>query len=224
MQVQLRTEAYDSLFSGFRGILEKSFIHVDYKLNAKLILQEIKNIDADVEVLADKIRMLSEDEWSTNYVQLTLQEMDSELQISDEFLQQHAVHELNQQDLLEVKWELMKAIVRKYATFTKEFYDSLKYSQNQNLTPQRYGLMMELMSALKKIHEVSKKLTTSYSQKKFNKKSFIKFSKQKIAIEHLLLRVFYILLNINQEEKLDKYRNVLSKELMEYTITQNNAL
>ncbi len=210
----------ESWFSGFRTVIEKSFIKVNYKVNAVVILQKIKTLDIDKDKIVLKIKNLSEDEWSYKYLVSTLKELDEIMKISDDFLRKHAVQELQGRDLTEVKWEIMKGMLTDYAKFTKEFYDSLKYSQNSKLGRKRYLLMIELMNALKKIYDASKQLIDKFSQKKYNKTSFKKFMSTRIALEHLLLRVFYILLNIDKEENFIKYRDVLSREIIEYTVRQ----
>lgn len=221
MEVLLRNEQFNELwFSGFRTIIEKSFIKVDHKINAELILQEIKTLNIDKNKILLTIKNLSEDEWSSQYLLKTLKELDNIIGISDDFLKKHAIQELKDHDLKEVKWEIMKRMMIDYAKFTKEFYDALKYSQNPKLGKEKRLLMISIMDALNKIYTSSKELVDRYSMKKYNASSFRKFINTRIALEHLLLRVYFILLNIDNTDKLSKYRDVLSSEIIEYYIHQ----
>jgi hypothetical protein len=221
MDLVCRAERFvESWFSGFRLIIENSFIKVNYDANAEVILHQITSLDVDKDKIINKLKTLSEDEWSQEYLMSTLKEFDSMIGISDEFLRKNAVQNLNETDLVEIKWEIMKRMMIDYAKFTKEFYDTLKYSQNQKLERERYLLMIELMDALKKIHTASKSLVDKFSQKKYNNNSFKKFMNVRIALEHLMLRILYILVNIDNKDKLSKYRDVLSREITEYAVHQ----
>lgn len=222
MEIISRNEQFnESWFSGFRSIIEKSFIKPNHKVNALMILQKVESHDVNKEKIISTIQNLSEEEWSESYVMSKLKEMDESLGFDDDFLRKHAVNDLSKDDLLEVKWEMSKRMMLDYAKFSKEFYDSLKYSKNNNISREDYLLMIEVMNALKIIQEGSKSLTDKFTHKKYNKRSFAKFMKHRIPIEHLLLRTYYILLNIEKSNKI-KLRDVLSKEILEYTVHQKN--
>ncbi len=221
MEVVLRNEQFnESWFSGFRTILEKSFIKVNHKVNAEFIFQEMKFLDVDKKQIISKIKNLSEEEWSSDYFVKTLKDLDGMIGVSDEFLKKHAIEELRTYDLVEIKWEIMKRMVIDYAKFSKEFYDSLKYSQNSKLDRERRLLMLNLMEALNQIYDSSKSLVDKYNNKNYNKNSFKKFMNVRFGIEHLLLRIYFILFNIENSKKIKKYRYVLSSELVEFTIKQ----
>jgi hypothetical protein len=207
-------------FSGIRNILDYSFIRpkVDHKLNSKIILHEIKNIEFDKEKIVSFIKNLSEDEWTYSYVFNTLKELDNIIKISDEFIKKHAIEELKAKDLLEIKWDIMNNMMLDYAKFSKECYDTLKYSENYKIDKEKRLLMLNIMEAFDKIHKSSKDLVDRFYNKNFNKNSFKKFMETRIAIDHLMLRVNYILLNIENKDKLKKYREILSNEIVEYTI------
>lgn len=207
-------------FLGIRNILDNTFFRtkVDHKLNSKIILHEIKNIQFDKEKVISIIKNLSEEEWSLKYVENTLKELDQLFGISDEFIKKNAVDELKAKDLLEIKWEIMNSMMLDYAKFSKEFYDTLKYSENHKLEKEKRLLMLNLMEAFDKINKSSKDLIDRFYNKRFNKNSLKKFIDTRICIEHLMLRIYFILLNIENENKLKKYREVLSNEIVEYTI------
>jgi len=205
----------ESLFVGFRNILIKEFINP--KVNAEVILQGIKDLKVDKAKIISKIKNLSEDEWSLNYLIDVLKELDSIMGVDDEFLRKNALDELDDKNLLEVKWELMKRMMVDYTRFSKEFYDSLKYSQNSSLSKEKYLLMIELMEALLKIHITCKELKDKFHNKTFNKTSFNKFMKSRMAVEHILLRINFILLNMDKKDKLEHYTKVLSLELIEFS-------
>lgn len=221
MDVLNRTKHFnENWFSGFREILETSFINADHKANADILLQAIKTKEVDSEKIVSKIKNLSEDEWSLKYVLEQLNELNDLLGISDKFLKEHAVTDMNDSDFKEVKWELMKRVVRDYSKFSKEFYDSLKYSRNTTLDRDTRMLMLAIMEALQKVHEASKALTDKYFHKKFNATSLKKFMDVRMPMEQLLFRVYFILLNMDKTEKLAKYRDVLTRELLEFTVQQ----
>ncbi len=210
----------ESWFSGMRSVLENTFINIDHKANAEIILHELKQVDINQEEMVTFIKKLPEHEWESKFLLEKLNEMNDLLGFSEDFIKKYAVNELNKQDLNEVKWEILKKTTMSYAKFSKEFYDSLKYAQSKNMSESRYKLMIELMKALDVIYDSSKELVDRYFQKKYHPSSYKRYMNTRFGIEHLLLRVFYVLLNSDNEKKIDSFRKVLAAERVEYTIHQ----
>lgn len=221
METIRRAEMFNqNFFTGLRTILENSFTKktVNHKVTAEIILNEFKLKEFDSKKFINLVKNLSEEEWSKKYVITVLTEMNEIVGISDHFIRKNACEELKSTDLMEIKWEMMKKIIIDYARFSKEFYDILKYSRNLDTNRDRRLLLYTFMEALSKIHESSKVLLDKYYTKRYNRTSFKKIMDIQIPIEHLLLRIYFILFNINNLEKLRMYRSVLSSEIIEYSM------
>lgn len=217
-EVDQSLDFFEDWFSCLRDVFKQSFISPRVNVNSVVILAKIKNIDIDKSLITSKIKDLKEDYWSPEYFITILNEFDEIVGISDDFLKSNAVTELSISDLKELKWDLMNDLMIDYSKFTKEFYDSLKYSQSTNLKVNKHRLMIAIMDALNIVHDGSKELTQKYSNKRFNNSSYKKFISSRLAMEHIMLRIYFIMLNINNKDKLLLYRRILIHELNEYII------
>lgn len=211
---------FEEWFSGLRIVFEKSFIDSNNEVNAQVILQKIKTIKVDQNLLTTKIKNLSDNYWSQKYFLNTLKEFDEIIGISDDFIRKNAVTKVTDAELKEIKWRIMTEIMVDYSKYTKEFYDSLKYSQNTDMDFNRHRLMITIMDALKVVNDSAKTLVDKYFNKKFNVNSFKKFVDSRLAIEQLMLRIYFIMLNIDQKDKIIHFKNILSQEVNEFTIVQ----
>lgn len=226
MDTITRNEEFNQgLFSGMRDLLDRNFLKkkedVKHKVNAKIILDAIKTRDIDKEKYISTIKNLSEEEWSQGYLVETIDKLNDIIGISDEFLKNNSVDNIEDaSDLKETKWELAKMNMRDYAKFSKEFYDSLKYSRTVGFDRDRRMLMLTIMEVLKKIHESAKDITSRFYNKRYNNNSFKRFMETKMALDHLFLRVMFILLNIENDGSIRKYRTILAHESAEYNMSQ----
>lgn len=216
-------EFNENFFSGLRIVLDNAFVKktkVHHKANAEVIMQAIKDKNVDKEKFIYTIKNLSEDEWSNKYLFDALKKLNEIMGISDDFIKKSGYQDFGKKDLQEIKWELSKKILVDYAKFSREFYDSLKYSKNYKLDKEKELLMYSMMEALKIINESSKQLVEKYYYKKYNANSLRKVLSVKLPIEHLLLRIYFILFNIDEAHNVKKYRKVLSSEITEYAVKQ----
>ena len=221
METISQTETFiHNWFDSLGEVIEETFVRPIDQANSEIILNRAKTKNIDVKKIVLKIKALPENQWSTKVILEFLNEFNSEIGISDEFIKKQSIQQLSPKDLQETKWELLKRIIVDYAKFTKELYDNLKYSENTTLSYEKRRLMYDLMKALHKIHESSKDLIDRYECKTYNANSFRKYVDSKIAIDHLLLRIYYILLHIGNTDKLHFYGKVLSTEVTEFSLYQ----
>jgi hypothetical protein len=216
-------EFNENFFSGIRTVLNNAFVNkkVHHKANAEVILQAVKDKSIDIEKFIFTIKNLSEDEWSSKYFVEIMKKLDEFIGVSDEFIKKNSYQEIKKKsDLQEIKWELSKRGFVDYAKFSKEFYDSLKYSKNYKLGKEKELLMYTMMEALSMINNSSKQMVEKYYHKNYNANSLRKVLNVKMAVDHLLLRIYFILFNIDETDKIKKYRKVLSSEITEYTVHQ----
>ena len=210
---------YDGLFSGINEVLSNYFIknEPDYEFHAEILLEFIKAKEFDKKKYLEIIKNLNEREWNSTYVINTFKELNSVVGLSEEYLKKELVTDLKGVEFNQVIWDLSKKIVLNYAKHSKELYDSLKYSK-ASLSFEKEMLLGKLMKALSVINETSNELIDKYQFKNYNHNSMKKFINKKLMIDHLLLRINYILLNIDKEEKYSLYGDVLSSEIIEYTL------
>jgi len=215
---QFNQDIFSSQLEIFSNIFINKKPKLSHQLNAELIINAIKSKDIDKKKYIQIIRNLPEEQWSFKEFQNISEKLNSLLGLSDDYLKENAYETLEGNDLIEVKWELEKIILRDYSKFSKELYDLLKYSKNPNLDRNMSMLMITLMRTLKVIHETSSSLFQKYYLKKYNASSYKKIVISRQPLEHLLLRIMFILLNIEKKAKIPSYRNVLSRETIEYFV------
>lgn len=218
--VESKNEQYQAWFRAIRRLIHDNFVKEDHKTNAEVLLQGIKSKNFDKTKYVQIIKEMDDTEWSVEYVTKKLKELDEIIGITTDFLKKQAVTEIRtEKELKELKWALMKRIVLDYAKFSKETYDILLYSEKNYDSTEKDLLMVELLRALKIINTSSNNLIKRYEHEKYHHTRLKKFLNQRLQIEHILLRMYNILFNMESKpKKIKHYTKILNKELIEYTL------
>lgn len=210
-------EYVEQILIGFRSILGKAFIENKVRINATVVLHAIKTKEFDKNTLLDIIFNLPKEEWNLKLVIEKLKECNAIMGISDEYLKKTAVHNVNTNELKELKWSIIVEMMLEYAKFTKEFYDMLKYSEVPNMPREKHMLMLEIMQTLKYIHMNANDIYERFNGKKISSQKLGGVTQRRLIIEALLLRIYHILLHIKERSLWVHYHDVLARERIGYT-------
>jgi hypothetical protein len=216
--LDLTENSVQDWFKSIGTVVENEFISPVNKANSEIILRRAQNRHFDASKFIEKIKSLPDTPWSPKIVLEIYTEFNNELGISEEFIQKHSIGTLTSAQLKETKWELVKRIMADYGKNSLELYDTLKYSQNPNLSSEKERLLLDLMKALKEINQTSRDLVQRFEARTYNPKSLQTVLKSKMPIDHIFLRIYYILLNIHNTDNLELYGRTLSLELYEFTL------
>ncbi len=216
--LELTENSVQEWFKSIGEVVENEFISPVNKANSEIILSRAKNRNFNTSKLIENIKSLPETPWSPKVVLALFTEFNNELGISEEFIQKHSVGVLTTTQLKEIKWELLKRIIADYGKNSLELYDILKYSENPRLSKEKERLLLDLMKALKAINTTAKDLSNRYEARIYNPKSLTAVMNSKLAIDHIFLRIYYILLYVDNTNKLQLYGKTLSHELAEFTL------
>lgn len=198
----------------FRLILEKLFVQKDQKINALLVINELKKREIDVDKIKEFMKSLPEGEWNIKIFIDNLEELNEIFGVSDEEIRKYSINNPTSQDIINVRKQILIESMLEYAQFSKEFYDSLKFNNSDHLSLAHIELLNEFMMVFKFIRDNSEELYKRYKDKKVSMVNFNKFNIIRLPIEYLLLRIVYISLNLNNanEDKLREFAELLGKE------------
>ncbi|MBD3259399.1 hypothetical protein GF371_02085 [Candidatus Woesearchaeota archaeon] len=201
-------------FSTFGFIFDKFFNSRSQKINAVVVLQKLKEKTVDLQKVEAFFSSLPADRWTINTIAKKSEEINELFGMSNEEIRGHCVTEVNDKDLINLKWELQVQSMLESAKFANEYYDALKSNQNPNLSEVKMKLLNELMLVFKYIKDSSKKIFDRYEHAKYNKRNINQFNLLRFPIELLWMRTLYVLFNLKDadEKKIEELTRILATE------------
>ena len=199
--------------SVFRTVFEKLFVDKNEKINAVVILNQLKEEKIDIQKLKQFFSKLPDGEWSLKIFFDHTNEINDVFLLSDEYIKKYAVTNVSAADIENIRWEILLESMLEYSKFSNELYDALKYNK-AHLSQARLRLLNELMLIFKYTKEQSKVIYEKFKNQKFSSKTLIKFNQYRIAIEFLMLRILYVLLHLADadDKTISHYAELVGKQ------------
>ncbi|MBS3125211.1 hypothetical protein J4211_03080 [Candidatus Woesearchaeota archaeon] len=199
--------------SVFRTVFEKLFVDKNEKINAVVILNQLKEEKIDIQKLKQFFSKLPDGEWSLKIFFDHTNEINEVFLLSDEYIKKYAVTNVSAADIENIRWEILLESMLEYSKFSNELYDALKYNK-AHLSQARLRLLNELMLIFKYTKEQSKVIYEKFKNQKFSSKTLIKFNQYRIAIEFLMLRILYVLLHLADadDKTISHYAELVGKQ------------
>ncbi|MBS3114439.1 hypothetical protein J4448_05030 [Candidatus Woesearchaeota archaeon] len=204
----------EEFMSTVRTYLDKLFIEKDHSINAKLVLNELKRRNIDIEKLNEFMKTLPEEQWNLKIFFKNIDKLNELFGISDELIRKCSVEELTNKNIQEIRWKVLVDSMLEYSKFAKEFYDALKYNETSDMSISEIKLLNEIMLVFKYIQEQSKELYNKYKDIKLSSFTILKFNETRIPIEYFLLRIIYIFMHLDKakDKKFEYFAKLLGSE------------
>lgn len=204
----------NEFMSVFRIILDNLFAKNDYTMDAKVILQTLKEKEIDSNKIKLFLNSLPEGQWNIKTFLNNIEKINELFGVSDETILECGLKKYTKTDLEKVKWQLLLESELDYSKFSNEFYDALKYNNSTNLSISKLKLLNEMMMTFKLIKEESKRLYNKYKDTTPSTKKLSNFNSVRIPSEFLILRILYIFMNLKDanEEKINQFAQLLAIE------------
>ncbi len=204
----------NDFMSTFRTVLDSFFVKKDHTINAQLVMNELKQKKINIEQIKIFLDTLPKEEWSIKTFLDNIEKLNDFFGISDEEINKWSVNQLNEKDVLEIRFRVVVESMIEYTRFASEFYDALKYNTNNQLSMAKIKLLNELMMVFKYIKEQSKMISEHFKNRKYSIKNLNDLNVARLPIEFLVLRILYISMNLakSNDKMIVHYAELLSKE------------
>lgn len=198
----------------FNQVLEKLFVKKNHTINAKLIINQLKERKVDIDKVQEFMNRLPKGEWNLKVFADNIDELNKIFGVSNEQILEYSVTNVDEKDIPEIRWKIIIESLSEYSRFSTEYYDVLKYNVSADLSVAQIKLLNEFMLVFKLIKDTSKDLYDRYKNKKFTKKNIIKVNESRIVLEFFILRILYISLNLKKADnnQFERFAKLLGKE------------
>ena len=219
----------NEFMSIFRVVLDKLFVQKQHKLNAQIIINELKQKEIDFDKIKSFMDKLPAGEWNLKIFIDNIPSINEIFGISDEDIINYSVTKVNKQGIEHIRWEILVESMLENSKFSNEFYDALKYNGSSELSISQIKLLNELMMVFKLIKDKSKEIYDKFNHKKLTKPALNRLNLERLPIEYLILRILYIFLNLKDadDKKFAYFARLLGTERIalayqEHTIPKFN--
>ena len=207
-------EQVEDYFSSFNSIFYKLFNNKSDNINALIILEKLKEKKIDIHKLETFIMSLPEERWNIELIENKINEINDIFGITNEEIKVLCVNEVKEKDIINIKWDLLVLSLLESSKYSNEYYDSLKYNQNANLSLIKIKLLNELMLVFKFLKESSSASYDKFKNRKYSKKNIMLLNPRLFQINLLWMRVLYVLFNLKDtnNKKTESLIRVLSED------------
>jgi hypothetical protein len=203
----------EDLMTLFRTALDKLFI-TSSNLNSKIIYEQLKEREINIDKINKLFNELPKGEWNIKVFFDNINQLNEIFGVSNEEILKYSIEDLDKKNLEEIRWQLLIESMLEYTKFSQEFYDALKYNINNEFSDSKLKLLNEFMLTFKKIKKESQLIYDKYKNKKISSRNKSNFNSERIPIEFLTLRIFYIIINLKNidDNDYEYYSKLLSLE------------
>ncbi len=229
MEYKCNTDRFENSVEGYLSmfgyLLDNYFVNKNYKANALITLQKVKDRKIDPKKIESFIRSLPDDIWTAKIIFEKMTKVDELFKITDEDILSSCVDNLKEKDIIKVKWELLKEVMLDYSKYANQFYDAMKYTDLSNLPRAKIMLTDEMMITFRTIKDSSKTIYNKFDNQKYSVKKMRELNNLRMPLEFLWMRILYILFNIQNasENKIREFRKLLSMERSSLDTTKRFA-